>query len=198
MGEITGGANVANVAVPVTGRLLVAPAGTALPSPVEGAKKQLVITGAQELGLLTDDGGMEWALTGEGDAIEFFQSGYSLPSGLSKAELSVTLAQTDKVTQELLRGVKYDKDGFALIDAAGNQSPFMIIAEEIFANGTVRRRIAPNVSIGEVKETRAKRGEVTAYEVTLKISKSPGLENKHFGEWLLPTGFSDTVSPAGA
>lgn len=180
------GNDVTAVGVPVTGHMGVAPAGTTLPTPVEGAADTYTLPVAFILpGLLTEDGGFEWAMEADGDPIEFYQEGFSIPSGLANVTLKVKYAQTDEVVRGIIRGKTPDINGYITIDGGGTANKYVLFTEEIFKNGTIRRRVAGNASIESVSEDKSERGSVLGYEVTYKIDRSPALGNDHIGEWLL-------------
>lgn len=181
------GNNVAAVGVPVTGHMGVAPAGTAIPTPLEGGDPDFLLPNAFLLpGLLTEDGGFEWSMEADGDPIVFFQEGFSIPSGLANVELKVKYAQYDNTIRSIIRGKTPDANGFITIDGGGTDKKYVIFTEEIFKNGVIRRRVAGNASIATVAEDKAERGSVQGYEVTYKIDRTPALSNEHIGEWLIP------------
>ncbi len=187
--------DVGAVGIPVTGLLALAPFGTALPTPAEGKDPELKLPAAWfGLGLLTKEGGPEWTLEADGEKIDFWQDGFSIPSGIAKASLKVTLAQTDEVVRRVIRGKVADEHGFITFDAAGSGEKWVLWSEEIFKNRTIRRRVAGNVSIATVKEQKSARGEVTAVEVEFTIDRSPELNGEHIGEWLLPAGVAPVVA----
>ena len=181
------GNDVTAVGVPVTGHMGVAPFGTAVPTPVEGGADTYVLPVAYELpGLLTEDGGFEWSMEADGDPIVFWQEGFSIPSGLANVELKVKYAQTDETVRGIIRGKTPDANGYMEIDGGGTAAKYVVFTEEIFKNGTIRRRVAANASIASVAEDKSERGSVLGYEVTYKIDRSPALGNNHLGEWLIP------------
>lgn len=180
------GQDVSAVGVPVTGHMGVAPFGTTIPTPVEGGDDAFTLPEAFMLpGLMTEDGGFEWSMEADGDAIVFYQEGFSLPSGLAKVELKVKYAQTDEIVRKIIRGKTPDANGYITIDGGGTDAKYVLFTEEIFKNGTIRRRVAANASIGTVAEDKSERGKVLGYEVTYKIDRSALLNNEHLGEWLI-------------
>lgn len=190
------GNDVSAVGVPVTGHIGIADSGTAGPTPAAGASRSLVLDPAFRVpGLLTEDGGFEWTTEADGDAIVFWQEGYSLPSGLAKAELKLKFAQTDEIVRSIIRGKEADANGYMTVDAGGTDKKYSLFTEEIFKNGVIRRRWAPNASVLTIKEDRSERGSVLGYEVTFKIDRSPLVENNHFGEWLIPASTAPTAIP---
>ncbi len=87
------GNDVSAVGVPVTGHIGVAPFGTAGPTPSAGASRSFVLDVLYKVpGLFSEDGGFEWTTEPDGDAIVFYQEGYSLASGLAKAELKLKVS----------------------------------------------------------------------------------------------------------
>ncbi|SEE26630.1 IPT/TIG domain-containing protein [Arthrobacter alpinus] len=198
MAKDSKGNDVSAVGIPVTGRMGFAPEGTAGPTPSEGAVIGFTLDPAYQVpGLLTDDGGPEWTLEADGDPVEFWQEGYTLPSGLAKAEVSQTYAQTDETVRSIIRGQVADENGYMTIDAGGTDTKYSMFSEEIFKNGTIRRRWAPDVNVLSVKEVKSKRGDVMGYETTYKINRSDLVGGKHFGEWLiLPGGVVVSISTA--
>lgn len=190
------GNDVSAVAVPVTGHIGLAPLGTAIPTSSAGKSTTLTLDPAFKIpGLFSEDGGFEWTLESDGDPIPFFQEGYSLPTGLAKAELVVKLAQTDEIVRSIIRGKTADSNGYMTIDAGGTAVQYVIFTEEIFKNGDIRRRVAAVASIKSVKEAKSEKGKVVSYEVTFKIERSPLLENNHIGEWLIKAGSAPAVVP---
>jgi hypothetical protein len=190
------GNDVTAVGVPVTGHIGVADLGTAGPTPAAGASRSLVLDPAYKVpGLFTEDGGFEWTTEADGDPITFYQEGYSLPSGLAKAELKLKLAQTDEIVRSIIRGKTADSNGYMTIDAGGTDKKYSIFTEEIFKNGVIRRRWAPNAGVQSVKEDRSERGNVLGYEVVFKIDRAPETENNHFGEWLIPAAAATSTAP---
>lgn len=176
--------DVTKVGVPVTGFIGLAPFGTPGPAAEEGGSTSFVLPEAFEVpGLFTTDGAPEWSMEADGDPIEFFQEGYSIPSGLANVTVSVTLAQTDPLVRELTRGRKYDANGYMTVDGGGTDAKYALFTEIIFKNAAIERRFAPNASIQSVTEQRNTRGEVRGTEVVFKIARAEELGNDHFGEW---------------
>lgn len=193
------GNDVTAVAVPVTGHIGLADLGTAGPSPSEGASKTLTLDPAFKVpGLLSEDGGFEWTLEADGDPIQFWQEGYSLPTGLANVTLVVKLAQTDELVRSVIRGKVADENGYMTIDGGGTSKRFSVFTEEIFKNGSIRRRWAPNMNIQSVKEDKSERGKPIAYEVTLAAARAPETENNHLGEWLIPADATSAPTISGA
>lgn len=179
------GNDITAVAVPVTGFLGFAPAGTTLPTPVEGKEADFVLPAAfKKAGLIKEDGGFEWTLEADGDPIKFWQDGYQIPSGLANATLVATLAQYDEIVRKLAFGATPDANGFITIDAGGHSLEFVVFTEEIFKSGWIRRRVA-ECSVTAAKVDKSERGTVNGTAITFSAKRSAALGNKHIGEWLI-------------
>ncbi len=182
------GNDIAAVFVPVTGFIGIAPFGTDFPTPAEGATDPLtpaLDAAFDKLGLLKDDGGPQWAWEADGDPIEFWQDGYSIPSGLANVTVVVTAAQTDAVVRSIVSGKTPDANGYITVDGGGHATQYVLFTEEIAKNGVIRRRVAPNVGVQSVTEDQSTRGEVLGYQITFEVRRSPLVGNEHFGEWLV-------------
>lgn len=181
------GNDITLVSVPVHGFVALAPAGTALPTPVEGADPDFVLPAAfKKLGLLKVDGGPGWTFEKTGDAIEFWQEGYSIPSGLANVGFAVTAAEMNAWVREIKSGKTPDANGYITVDGGGHATTYVAFTEEIFKNGQIRRRCAPNVQLDTLEEDKSTRGEVLGDLLTFKANRSPLVANDHFGEWILP------------
>lgn len=166
-----------------------------LPTATTGADPELTLTaynvttmpsGWRKLGLLTTDGGPSWTLEPTGDAIEFWQDGYKIPSGLANCTLTIKLAETDPMIQELRAGAAPDVNGMIDVDAGGHARKYAVLVEEAFKNGVIRRRVGDMVTLLSLKEDRNERGTPLAYEAVFNFGSSPTFGNKHFREWLIP------------
>ena len=176
------------VGVPIDGAIGVAPVETAnVIAPAEGGKPVLALPAAyRKLGLMKTDGGFELTTEKDGDAIDFYQDGYSIPSGLANASMAVTLAQTDNLVREVTRGKEADANGYIEVDAGGHATQYLLYTEEVFRNGFILRRLGVAM-VDEVKEDKSERGAVRGVAVTFKYQRSPHFGNAHFGEWLVNT-----------
>lgn len=180
------GNDIGAVGVPITGNIGVAPVLEAnIISPESGAAVALVLPPAfRKLGLMKEDGGFDLTTEADGDAIVFYQDGYSIPSGLANATVDVVLAQTDDVVREVTRGKVADANGYITVDAGGHATRYLLYTEEIFRNGVIIRRLGVAV-VAAVKEDQSTRGEVRGHAVTFKYERSPFFNMEHFGEWLV-------------
>ena len=187
MAADSAGNDITQVFVPVTGFVALAPFGTTIPTPVEGADPDFVLPAAfKKLGLLKTDGGPGWTWEQTGDAIEFWQDGYSIPSGLSNVQLAATAAEMNDWVRQIKSGKIPDANGYIEFDGGGHATQYVAYSEEIAKNGAIRRRVAPNSQVATVVEDRNTRGEVLGDAFTFKVNRSPLVGNGHFGEWYLP------------
>lgn len=189
MAADSAGNDIAAVGLPVTGTVAAAlkSAVTTLPTPTELKSTSYALPVAfSKLGLFTTDGGPEWTMEADGDPIEFFQMGYTIPSGLAKCELKVVLAQTDTTVIPIVYGKTPDANGYFTIDAGGHATVFTLYEEVIFKNGVIRRRVAGHATVKSVKEIKAERGAVLGYEVTFNVDRDSRLNNEHLGQCLIP------------
>jgi hypothetical protein len=180
------GNDIGAVGVPVTGFIGYAPLGTAIPTPAQGADPDYTLPNTyKKLGLIKVDGGPQWSESANGDALEFWQSGYSIPTGLADVTVAAGLAQTDENTRSFLRGKTADGNGYMTIDGGGNALHYVIFTEEIFKNGFIRRRAAPDANISAMEENQSTRGEILGYDTTVKINNSDLVDGGHYGEWYI-------------
>jgi hypothetical protein len=187
MAADSAGNDIGAVGIPLTGFLGFAPTGTTIPTPVEGADPELELDAAfVKAGLLKVDGGPQLAWAASGDPIEFWQDGYTIPSGLADVTLAAAFAQTDPFVRELVYGKVPDANGYLTVDGGGHSIEKIAYTEELFKNGAIRRRIADKVTVKSVQEDKSTRGEVLGYAVVFKISRSETFGMDHFGEWVLP------------
>lgn len=182
------GNDILAVGVPVTGFIGIAPFGTTIPTPAGGASGSLVLDPAfKKLGLLKTDGGPQFAYAADGEPIEFFQDGYSLPTGLANVTLAVSIAEAlNTNVRELIAGATVDSNGYLEYDGGGHATKYVVFTEEIFKNGAIRRRVCPNVQVQGVTEDQSTRGSVNGQALTFEILRSDEVGGKHFGEWVLP------------
>lgn len=184
------GNDVLAVGVPLAGFIGIGPFGTTLPAADEGNTDPLdpVLNAAiVKIGLLKTDGGPQFAWAADGDPIEFWQVGYSIPSGLAKVTLTVSAAESlSAVVRKIVSGATPDANSYTEIDGGGNALKFVAFTEEIFKSGAIRRRAAANVSLQSTTEDKSTRGDVLGQALVFSIDRSPVFNNKHFGEWVIP------------
>lgn len=182
------GNDILAVGVPVTGFIGIAPAGTTIPTPVEGASPSLVLDAAfKRLGLLKSDGGPQFAYAADGEPIEFWQDGYSVVTGDANVTITVSIAEAlNTVVRELIAGTTIDSNGYIEYDGGGHDTQYVVFTEEIFKNGAIRRRVCPAVKVQGVTEDQSTRGSVNGQQLVFEVNRSALVNGKHFGEWVLP------------
>lgn len=186
------GNDIAAVGVPVSGKIAFAPFGTTLLTSSQGAQADITsLMGAYTaIGLLKTDGGPQFAWAASGDPIEFWQEGYSIPSGLAVVTLAITAAEALRAyVRQIISGMTPDANGMVVIDGGGHATQWVVYTEEIFKNGAVRRRQAPIVSLGSSTEDRNERGGVMGNALSFNIARDTTIGG-HFREWVLLTAAS--------
>lgn len=190
------GNDVQAVGVPVTGRIAFAPFGTPLLTPSQGNQGDITsLMGAYTpIGLLKQDGGPQFAWASSGDPLEFWQEGYSIPSGLADVTLAITAAEALRAyVRQIISGMVPDANNMTVIDGGGHATRWVVYTEEIFKNGAVRRRQAPSVQLGSSTEDKSERGGVMGNALSFKINRDLSIGG-HFREWVLmsPTSGAKT------
>jgi len=182
------GNDILAVGVPIGGFIGFAPFGTAIPSASEGASESLTLDPAfKKLGLLKSDGGPQFAYAADGEPIEFWQDGYSIVTGDANVTLAISIAEAlNANVRGLVAGVDVDSNGYVEYDGGGHDTQYVVFTEEIFKNGAIRRRACPNVKVQGVTEDQSTRGQVNGKALVFEINRSSVVNNKHFGEWVLP------------
>lgn len=183
------GNDVELVGIPVSGAIALAPYGTEGPSREAGANEGYTLPPAfRRIGLVTQDGGPEFTEERDGDPIQFWQDGYSIPTGLANCTITFTAAETNPLVQELHAGKEPDEYGYVEVNAGGHAKRYVMWLEEIFRNGMIRRRIAYLVTVDAFQAVKSERGTVMGYNITLRIGVHAKLNNNHYGQWVLNPG----------
>lgn len=192
MAADTEGNDVGLVGIPVTGFLAWAVFGTAIPTKEAGAALDLTLAPAfTKVGLIKQDGGFDWTGEASGEAIEFWQEGYSVPTGLANVTIAATLAEHKAKNQELLYGELPDQYGAADIEEASNDRRVVLFSHEVFKSGWIRRRAMPNTAVQAVKLDKSERGSVQGQATTFKVDRSSLIGNRHYRQWIIPPAGSD-------
>ena len=180
------GNDVNAVFVPVTGFFGFAPVTTVPPTSAEGGAADFVLPEEfRKVGLIKIDGGFEWTLEKNGDDIEYWQEGYSTPTGLANALLAAGLAETSATTRELHSGKVADANGYMTRDASGNPTEYLFFTEEIDKQRRIRRRAAFG-KLQSSAENKSTRGEVLGYDDVFVMRRDAAFNNEHMGEWMIP------------
>lgn len=187
MGVDSAGNDIQAVGVPVSGKIAFAPFGTTLLTPSQGAQADITsLMGAfTPIGLLKTDGGPQFAWAASGDPIEFWQEGYTIPSGLADVTLGITAAEILRAkVREIISGMTPDANNMVTIDGGGHATKWVVYTEEIFKNGAIRRRQAPSVGLASATEDRNERGGVLGNALSFKVNRDLTIGG-HFREWVL-------------
>lgn len=198
------GNDVELVAIPVSGAIALAPYGTEGPTKAEGADPEYTLPVAfKRVGLVTQDGGPEFTEERDGDPIQFWQDGYSIPTGLANCTITFTAAETNPFVQELHAGTAPDENGYVEVNAGGHSNRYVLWLEEIFRNGMIRRRIAYLATVDSFTAVKSERGTVMGYTIVLRIGVHAKLNNNHYGQWVLnpsavPVVLSSLAPTSGA
>lgn len=169
------GIDINEVGVALTGMAAIAPAGTTLLDDAALAAEEVTLDPAfRKVGLRTEDGAPEWTEEADGDPIQFYEDGYSIPTGRANVTVAMTLAQTSRLVYELKSGNEFDANGVIKVNAGSNLKDYVLYTEDVFANGMIERRQAPRVTVQSVTTNRNTRGEVTGHEVTFQVHRVAG------------------------
>lgn len=182
------GNDITLVGVAVSGSIKIAPYGTTIPTSLEGADPDLELNAAfVAIGLVKKDGGPQLTQGASGDAIDFWQDEYEIPSGLAEVLMAYTAAEAlnDQV-RALISGADPDANGYTTVDGGGHSTRYVLWTEEIFKSGAIRRRVFPSVTIQSVADDKNARGEVVGVALTHKVARHASVAGKHYGEWVLP------------
>ncbi len=184
------GNDILNVGVPLGGYLGVGPFGTTLPTAAQGKTNPLtpvLNVAIKKIGLMTTDGGFQFAWAADGDPIEFWQFGYSIPSGLAKVTLTIKSAEalSDNV-RTIVSGTAPTADAYTTIDGGGTSNKYVLFTEEVMSSGAIRRRAAGNATLQSVSEDKSTRGSVEGQELVFGIDRFAGFGNDHIAEWVIP------------
>lgn len=179
------GNDITLVGVPLTGFLAFAPDDATIPTPEQGKATPLVLDpDFRKVGLLKQDGGFEWTEEPDGDALEFWQEGYSVPSGLANVRLKFTVAEESAITRQLRTGKTPDTHGYLTVDGGGNLARYVFFSEEIYKNGVIRRRVAYG-RVVSAKIQKSERGTAQGIEFEVEIYRHAAFNLDHYGEWII-------------
>ena len=199
MGTDSLGNDVSAVGIPISGFVGYAPSGTTFPTPSGGAVSPLTLDPAfSKLGLVVEDGGFDWTEESDGDPLEFWQDGYTTPTGLANCTLVVKAAQYNEIVRKVTYGRVADGNGYIQLDAGGHPDRYVLFTEEIFKNGVIRRRVAADAGVTAAKRDQSTRGEVNGTELTFTVARSSLLGGNHIGEWLIPAPAGVIANITGA
>lgn len=181
------GNDLANVGVPVTGAICIVPYAedNVITRTMIGKKNatpklpEVYARGTSCLGLLTSDGAPQDS-TESGDAIEFWQQGYTL-NGETTISTAFTIAEDTDLAREFCFGEKPDADGVIAVDTFTPDTKWMAYEEITYKNGNVDRR-AGVIQVTANEPGQAERGSVLGRAVTVKWVRDDLYEGKAYIE----------------
>lgn len=160
------------------------------PTVTEFAEEEYALpVGFRGLGLRKTDGAPEWADEADGDALEFFEDGFTIPSGLVTVTCTMTLAQTSPLVIELKSGIDITANSGGDLDLGGNAKRYVLYTEEVYrtaGGGTLIERRMAEVTVQSVSHQRPERGEVRGHEVVFAAGRSTLFGGTHMRYALVP------------
>ncbi len=176
------GNDLSAVGVPITGLAAFAPALAAnLIEKADLGASPLVLPAAyKRLGLYKVDGGPAPSRE-SGDAIEFFQKGYTL-AGDGTRSVVINLAEQNAAVQSLIEGVTPDANGVIEVSSSLPDNRFILLVVTKYRNGTEKRQIGV-ASVTAVEADQQTRGEVEGQAVTFTWQEDPLFNDAPFWQW---------------
>jgi hypothetical protein len=182
------------VGVPITGMAAFAPVLEAnVIAKEELAASPLVLPAAfKRLGLYKVDGGPAPSRE-SGDAIEFFQKGYTLAGDGTRAVV-INLAEQNAAVQELIEGAEPDENGVIEVSSSLPDNRFILLVVTRYRNGKEKRQVGV-AAVTAVEADQQTRGEVEGQAVTFTWQEDPLFNNAPF--WQFYGVPSAVEEPAG-
>ena len=176
------GNDLAEVGVPITGLAAFAPALVAnVIEKAHLAASPLVLPAAyKRLGLYKVDGGPAPSREA-GDAIEFFQKGYTL-AGDGTRSVVINLAEQNAAVQELIEGVEPDANGVIEVSSSLPDNRFILLVVTKYRNGKEKRQVGV-ASVTAVEADQQTRGEVEGQAVTFTWQEDPLFNDAPFWQF---------------
>lgn len=135
-----------------------------------GASPLVVPAAYKRLGLYKVDGGPA-ASRESGDAIEFFQKGYTL-AGDGTRGVVINLAEHNDAVQQLIEGVEPDENGVIEVSSSLPDNRFILLVVTRYRNGKEKRQVGV-ASVTAVEADQQTRGEVEGQAVTFTWQEDP-------------------------
>lgn len=178
----TQGNDLAEVGVPITGLAAFAPALVAnVIEKAALAASPLVLPAAyKRLGLYKVDGGPAPSRE-SGDAIEFFQKGYTL-AGDGTRSVVINLAEQNAAVQALIEGVEPDVNGVIEVSSSLPDNRFILLVVTKYRNGKEKRQVGV-ASVTAVEADQQTRGEVEGQAVTFTWQEDPLFNDAPFWQF---------------
>ncbi|WP_194385366.1 hypothetical protein [Microbacterium luteum] len=170
------------VGVPITGLAAFAPVleANVIAKADLGASPLVLPAEYKKLGLYKTDGGPAHARE-SGDAIEFFQKGYTL-AGDGTRTVVIGLAEQNAAVQSLIEGAEPDTDGVIEVSSSLPNNRFILLVVTKYRNGTEKRQLGV-ASITSVEPDQSERGSVEGANVTFTWQEDALFNNAPFWQW---------------
>lgn len=170
------------VGVPITGLAAFAPAAAAnvIAKDELGASPLVVPDDFKRLGLYKVDGGPAPSRE-TGDAIEFFQKGYTL-AGDGTRSVVINLAEQNAHVQLLIEGTEPDANGVIEVSSSLPDNRFILLVVTRYRNGKEKRQVGV-ASVTAVEADQQTRGEVEGQAVTFTWQEDPLFNNAPYWQW---------------
>ncbi|WP_051701742.1 hypothetical protein [Mycetocola saprophilus] len=170
------------VGIPITGLAAFAPvlAANVIEKNKLGASPLVLPAAYKRLGLYKQDGGPAESREG-GDALEFFQKGYSL-AGDGTRTVVIGLAEQNPTVQALLEGAEPDVNGVIEVSSSLPNNRFILLVVTKYRNGTEKRRIGV-AAITAIEPDQQERGSVEGANVTFTWQEDPLFNSAPFWQW---------------
>ena len=170
------------VGVPITGMAAFAPVSSenVIDKAALGASPLVLPPAAKRLGLYKVDGGPAPARE-TGDAIEFFQKGYTL-AGEGTRSVTITLAEQNVAVQSLIEGAAPDGNGVIEVSSSLPDNRFILYVVTRYRNGMEKRQQGV-AAVTAVEPDQQTRGEVEGAAVTFTWQEDDLFNGAPFWQW---------------
>ncbi|MFC7942704.1 hypothetical protein ACFUPZ_05525 [Microbacterium oxydans] len=176
------GNDLASVGVPITGMGAFAPVAIAnvIDKAALGASPLVLPAAARRLGLYKVDGGPAPSRE-TGDAIEFFQKGYTL-AGEGTRSVVINLAEQNAAVMALTEGAEPDENGVIEVSSSLPGNRFILYVVTRYRGGLEKRQVGV-ASVTAVEPDQQTRGEVEGIAVTFTWQEDELFNGAPFWQW---------------
>ncbi|KTR76188.1 hypothetical protein NS234_12230 [Microbacterium oxydans] len=170
------------VGVPITGMGAFAPVAIAnvIDKAALGASPLVLPAAARRLGLYKVDGGPAPSRE-TGDAIEFFQKGYTL-AGEGTRAVVINLAEQNAAVMALTEGAEPDENGVIEVSSSLPGNRFILYVVTRYRGGLEKRQVGV-ASVTAVEPDQQTRGEVEGIAVTFTWQEDELFNGAPFWQW---------------
>ncbi len=170
------------VGVPITGIAAFAKvaAENVIAKSALGASPLELPAGAKRLGLYKVDGGPAPSRE-NGDAIEFFQKGFTL-AGEGTRAVVINLAEQNAHVQQLIEGAEPDENGVIEVSSSLPDNRFILYVITRYRGGKEKRQVGV-AAVTAVEPDQQTRGEVEGSAVTFTWQEDPLFNDAPFWSW---------------